>query len=118
MLTSRESICGVSLDLIGEMAESILKASPVPYVRNAKVRGKLFNPEYSSSGLVSFMDTAFYVDHSEPLEALERVRESKDWHLDELLDGLEFLLLFEAKPEMRPWFMEQNLYPVVSSAES
>lgn len=79
-----------------ENAESITRASPVQYVRDATLRGRLFNPEDDSS-LVSSVDTGFYVDHKEPLEALAWVRESRDWPLGDLLEGHEFLLILEGR---------------------
>jgi hypothetical protein len=80
--------------------ESIMKASPVGYIRDAKLRGKLFNSE-DTSGLVSSVDTGFFVDHEEPLEALAWVRESMEWPLGELLDGHEFILVLQAKHRSR-----------------
>ncbi|TLD19497.1 hypothetical protein E2P81_ATG07114 [Venturia nashicola] len=77
-----------SLEFMKDNAHSIMKISPVGYVRDAKLRGSLFDPE-DSSGLVSSVDTGFFVDHEEPLEALAWVRESMDWPLGELLDGYE-----------------------------
>ncbi|KAF2191260.1 hypothetical protein K469DRAFT_720250 [Zopfia rhizophila CBS 207.26] len=94
------SITNISLDFIKENAESIMKASPVRYVRDAELRGKLFNPE-DDSGLVSSVDTGFYVDHEEPLEALTWVRESMDWPLGELLDGHEFVLILKVRRRPR-----------------
>jgi len=73
-----------------------MKASPIRYVRDAKLRGNLFDPE-DASGLVSSVDTGFLVDHEEPLEALTWVRESMDWPLGELHDGHEFVLVLEAR---------------------
>ncbi|KAI9674070.1 MAG: hypothetical protein M1822_009565 [Bathelium mastoideum] len=58
-----------SLDFMKDNAQSIMKASPVGYVRDAKLRGSLFGSE-DSSGLVSSVDTGFFVDHEEPLQAL------------------------------------------------
>jgi hypothetical protein len=81
-------------------AESILEASPVRYVRNAKLRGKLFDPS-DVSGLVSSVDAGFYVDHEEPLEALEWVRETAHWPLGDLWDGHEFILILEARRRHR-----------------
>ena len=46
-----------------------MKASTVGYVRDAKLRGKLFDPE-DAYGLVSSVDAGFFVDHEEPIEAL------------------------------------------------
>jgi len=81
-------------------AESIMKASPVGYVRDAKLRGRLFNPK-DTSGLVSSVETGFFVDHEEPLEALAWVRESMDWPLGELFDGHEFILILQARRRSR-----------------
>jgi hypothetical protein len=78
----------------------MIKVSPVSYVRDAKLRGKLFNPD-DASGAVSSVDSGFYVDHEEPLEALDRVRESMDWPLGELLDGHGFMLVVQAKQRRR-----------------
>lgn len=77
-------------------AEVIMKASPIRYVKEAKLRGSLFNPE-DASGLVSSVDTSFWIDHTEPLEALVRAREVMEWPLGELHDGHEFLLILEAR---------------------
>lgn len=90
-----ESIDTASLEFMKENAQSIMRASPVGYVRNAELRGRLFDPE-DTSGLVSSVDTGFFVDHEEPLEALTWVRESMDWPLGELFDGHEFLLILQA----------------------
>jgi hypothetical protein len=71
-------------------------ASPILYVRTARLCGSLFNPE-DTSGLVSSVDTSFFVDHTEPLEALVWVREEFEWPLGELSDGHEFLLILEGR---------------------
>jgi len=89
-----------SLEFMKDNAQSIMKASPVGYVRDAKLRGKLFDSE-DTSGLVSSVDTGFFVDHEEPLEALAWVRESMDWPLGELLDGHEFILILQARSRSR-----------------
>jgi hypothetical protein len=73
-----------------------MKSSPIPYVREAKPRGSLFDPE-DSSDLVSSVDTGFFVDHEEPLKALSWVQESTHWPLGELLDGLEFVLVLKVR---------------------
>ena len=89
-----------SLEFMKDNAQSIMKASPVGYVRDAKLRGRLFDSE-DTSGPVSSVDTGFFVDHEQPLEALAWVRESMDWPLGELFDGYEFLLILEAKRRSR-----------------
>lgn len=94
---------GVQLGYIKNHAADIMEASPVDYIRGAKLRGNLFEPSDSvTDGTVSCIDTSFYVDHTEPLEALERVREGHDWPLGELMEGHEFLLILEAKRGPRP----------------
>ena len=77
-----------------------MEASPVRYVKDAKLHGSLFDPG-DTSGLVSCVDTGFFVDHNEPLEALAWVREAMDWPLGELFDGHEFLLILEARRRFR-----------------
>jgi hypothetical protein len=86
----------VSLDFVRENAIPIMEASSVGYVRKAELRGKLFDPD-DTSGLVSAVNSKFFVDHGEPLEALEWVRASMDWPLGALLDGHEFLLIIKGK---------------------
>lgn len=96
------SISDLALDFIHDNADAIIKASPIDYVKNAALHGSLFDPE-DTSGAVSSVDTKFFVDHTEPLEALGwvRVREGLDWPLGELLDGFEFLLIVPARPHGR-----------------
>ena len=86
----------VRLDFIKEHAEEIMRASPIRYVKDAKLRGSVFSPE-DANGLVSSVDTGFWVDHTKPLEALVWAREIVDWPLGELHDGHEFLLILEAR---------------------
>lgn len=73
-----------------------MKLSPVDYVRNAQLRGSLFDA-IDSTGAVSSVFTNFFVDHAEPLRALDLVRQGLDWPLGELLEGHEFLLMIEAR---------------------
>ena len=88
------------LTRVHERQRAIDKASPVGYIRDAKLRGRLFDSE-DTSGLVSSVDTAFFVDHEGPLEALAWVRESMDWPLSELFDGHEFILILQARRRSR-----------------
>lgn len=76
--------------------EEIMKASPIRYVKEAKLSGSLFNPE-DASGIVSSVDTSFWIDHTEPLEALARAREVMEWPLGELNDGHESLLILKVR---------------------
>lgn len=86
----------VRLDFIRDNAEAIMNASPVKYIRDSKVHGSLFNSKVTD-GTVSCVDTQFFADHTEALEALQSVQEDDDWLLGELLDGHEFLFLVEAR---------------------
>lgn len=95
-----DSIRTLRLSSIGRYAEEVMNASPIAYVKEAKLRGSVFNRE-DTSGLVSSVDSGFFVDHNEPLEALAWLREDMDWPLGELFDGHEFLLIFEARRRSR-----------------
>ncbi len=101
MLNTLGSISTVQLDFLKQYARDILKASPIPYVKDARVCGSLFDP-YDSSGLVSSADTDFWIDHTETLEALTWARETANWPLGDLHDGHEFLLVLEVKHRLRP----------------
>jgi hypothetical protein len=74
--------------------------SPISYIKDAKLSGSLFNPE-DTNGVVSSVDTGFFVDHEEPLEALLWVRENMNWPLGELIDGHEFLLILQVRRRAR-----------------
>jgi hypothetical protein len=73
-----------------------MKASPIPYIKNAKLSGTLFDSD-DSTGLVSGVNTGFFVDHEEPLEALELVKQYWQWPLGDLPDGQEYLLILPGK---------------------
>jgi len=81
------------MDFIRDNAEGILASSSISYLRAAKVTGSLFQ-EGCDSGAVSSVFTGFYVDHAEPLEALEQYKAIGQWCLGDLLDGHEFLAIF------------------------
>ena len=99
-----ESVIGgiatVPLGFIHDNAGVVIEASPIGYVRDAELRGRLFDSG-DSNGVVSSVYTSFFVDHTEPLEALAWVREGLDWPLGDLLDGHEFLLLIEVRQRDR-----------------
>jgi GNAT superfamily N-acetyltransferase len=84
----------VDLDVVQELAEGIMAASPVSYVREAELKGSLFGQEDAEG--VCCADTMFWVDHAEPLAALAVVKErGVAWPFGHLPDGCEFLLLVE-----------------------
>jgi hypothetical protein len=93
---STGGISTVAVGFIRDNAEAVIKVSPISYVKDAELRGSLFDPE-DTSGAISSVYTNFFVDHTEPLEALAWVREGLDWPLGELLNGYEFLLMIEVR---------------------
>lgn len=84
------------MDFILKNAVSITEASPVPYIKSAKLSGKLFDVT-ETNGLISGVNTDFLVDHEEPKEALALIREEWNWPLGDLPDGHEFLLILQSK---------------------
>ena len=100
LIVSLGGITSVPTDFIRDKASSVMKQSPIEYVRNAVPRGNLFESD-DASGVISSVDTNFFVDHAEPLEALRWVRKGLEWPLGELLDGHEFLLIIETRLRSR-----------------
>ncbi|OCK74578.1 hypothetical protein K432DRAFT_469111 [Lepidopterella palustris CBS 459.81] len=100
VMSSHPAACLAASKAFGNNAESIMKASPVGHVQDAKLRGRLFDST-DTSGLVSSVDTGFFVNHEEPLEALAWVRELMEWPFGELLDGHEFVLILQARRRFR-----------------
>jgi hypothetical protein len=81
----------VDLSIAKEYATRIMEASPVEYVRTAKLHGSLFD-DNMSDGTVSCADTGFFVDHTEPLEAFAAVHaKGISWPFGRLPEGYEFL---------------------------
>ncbi|KAK0655420.1 hypothetical protein B0T16DRAFT_317604 [Cercophora newfieldiana] len=90
----------IPLDFAQVHATTVIASSPIAYVQDAKLRGSLFS-EGSSNGLVSGVDSGFFVDHEEPLAALAWLRERGQWQLGDLPDGHEFLLVFDSARRRR-----------------
>ncbi|KAM3514593.1 hypothetical protein MY11210_001828 [Beauveria gryllotalpidicola] len=86
----------VSLDFISKNAQGVMGVSPIPYIRDAKLCGTIFDVN-DSTGLISGVDTSFFVNHKEPFEALEIIRKSLEWPFGDLPDGHEYLLIVPAK---------------------
>lgn len=89
----------LDLELIRQHAQSVIDATPVPYLKGARLHGSCFGSVNEQT--VSLVDTQFFVDHAEPLEALDDVKERGIWSLGELLEGYEFFLLVKAKGTAR-----------------
>ncbi|KAI0808226.1 hypothetical protein C8Q74DRAFT_1434810 [Fomes fomentarius] len=88
-------ITQLNLAYIEAHAQEILRTAPVKYLQGAQLHGSLFGDSSAGRGVVSTLDTAFYVDHGEPLEALRRWKEehSVEWPLGELPEGHEFFVV-------------------------
>lgn len=84
----------VDLEMMKKHAVAVMKSCPVGYVQAAEPRGMLFSQSTDDDGALSCADTEFWVDHREPLEALETIRRKGIvWPLGELPEGHEFLIL-------------------------
>jgi hypothetical protein len=77
-----------------------MEASPISYVKDSKLRGSVFTPS-DTTGLVSSVDSGFFVYDAELLEALAWVREDIEWPLGKLLNGHEFLFIFKDRRRSR-----------------
>ncbi|KAI6463129.1 hypothetical protein MCOR16_009094 [Pyricularia oryzae] len=95
-VTATAKAFGYHLRLIKEDGDAIMKPSPVAYIKEATLCGSLVNAD-DQSGLVLGVNTSFYVDHTEPLEALKTVREDWAWPFGDLPDGHEYLLILEGR---------------------
>jgi len=82
----------IDLTYCRENAKQIIEASPVDYVRGMKLCGSLFEAG-CTSGAISTVFTGFYVDHTEPLAALQVFKDAGKWPLGELIEGHEFLVI-------------------------
>ncbi|KAG1742266.1 uncharacterized protein EDB91DRAFT_1052130, partial [Suillus paluster] len=91
------NIYDVDLDFIRTHAEGILASSSISYLKAAELRGNLFQADCDAS-TVSSVFTSFYVDHTEPLEALQQYKAKGQWCLGDLLEGHEFLAIFPIEP--------------------
>ncbi|RMZ82762.1 hypothetical protein DV738_g1668, partial [Chaetothyriales sp. CBS 135597] len=79
--TFGSGINSVSTSFISDNASSVMKESPIEYVRKAELRGNLFDSD-DKTGAISSVFSNFFVDHAEPLEALNWVRQGLEWPLD------------------------------------
>jgi hypothetical protein len=73
-------------------AARILDSTPVDYLKDIKPCGALFE-EGCTTGNVSSVFTRFWVDHTEPLDALNVFKANGRWILGDLPEGHEFLII-------------------------
>jgi len=59
--------------LLNEMRDQLRETCSISYLKAVQVTGSLFQ-ENCDSGAASPVFTGFYVDHAEPLEALEQYK--------------------------------------------
>ncbi|KAB8349620.1 hypothetical protein FH972_023640 [Carpinus fangiana] len=70
-------------------AAAVMQSAPIRYVHNASPSGRLFDPT-AVEGSFCCANVGFWVDHDEPLRALNRL--SAEWKFGSLPEGHEFLL--------------------------
>ncbi|TFK80482.1 hypothetical protein K466DRAFT_667644 [Polyporus arcularius HHB13444] len=89
----------LDLSFIQKHAKHICAASPVRYIRTARLRGVLFE-ESGDPAVVSLANTEYFVDHAEPLAALGkwRAKSTSEWPLGRLIQGHEFFVLVPLRP--------------------
>ena len=96
-------IRNVRQSFIRENARTVMQTSPIPYIRNAVLRGSLFEDAVpvmvwgDIDSAACLVDTGFFVSHEEPRKALVWLRDKRGgWPLGGLLEGHEFVLVMEA----------------------
>jgi len=84
----------INTSFIASTAPKILASTPINYLKDIKPLGSLFD-ETATNGVISAVDTQFFVDHKEPLEVLQAFKDKQGggWCLGELLEGYEFLIV-------------------------
>jgi hypothetical protein len=80
--------------------ERLTKICNIKYLLNKPLVGTLFQP--TDSGLQEEqprvqINTAFYTDHTEPLDALTKLPRDVEWPLGPLLEGHEFVVVFHVR---------------------
>ena len=82
----------IDTHFIFQNATKILERTPIEYLKDVRLVGSLFDKNCTTEA-VSCADTHFYVDHKEPLAALDAFKAARGWCLGELLEGHEFLII-------------------------
>ncbi|KAJ8116752.1 hypothetical protein OPT61_g1884 [Boeremia exigua] len=82
------------ISMIRGDVHDVMVASPVNYVKAAKPAGSLFQEGREDDRVICCADTAFWVDHTEPLAVLAAFAERDiKWPFGELPEGYEYLVL-------------------------
>jgi hypothetical protein len=83
-------------DFIRNNLRQIITLFKIPYLVDKPLIGSLFQ-QTSDDGPRLQIDTGFYTDHTEPLEALSKLPADVNWPLGQLLDGHEFVVVFSVE---------------------
>ncbi|KAI0737885.1 hypothetical protein C8Q80DRAFT_1222624 [Daedaleopsis nitida] len=86
----------LDLRFVAEHAAAVLRCSSVSYLKDAQVRGSLFDASVAD-GTVSSANTNFFVNHEEPNTILSHYLAENNWSLGNLLEGHEFIVLLPMK---------------------
>ncbi|KAI0732575.1 hypothetical protein C8Q72DRAFT_817671 [Fomitopsis betulina] len=89
---AKTSMGKLDLDFIRTHASDVLAQTPIRYLRGAELHGSLFGDEHPA-GAVSSVYTKFFIDHEEPLDALQTFKDADQWTLGVLHEGYEFLVV-------------------------
>jgi GNAT superfamily N-acetyltransferase len=98
-------------DFIDDYGESLLKSSPIEYVRSAQLR-RIPNHGDPDDHTEDTVNTSFFVDHSEQKAILETMDGSRTiagaWYWGELLEGHEHFMVVQ--PELGVWRDHISMY--------
>lgn len=73
----------------------IINLCNIPYLIDKPLIGSLFQQIRQPGDDVRLqINTEFYIDHAEPLEALSNLPVDVEWSLGSLLEGCEFIVVF------------------------
>jgi hypothetical protein len=88
----------LNFDLAKKYGKGIMAASPVDYVKSARLNGSIFEKFYD----VCYAFTDFWIDHKEPSDVLaSAVKNGRGWPLGQLPDGCEYLALVDGGERRR-----------------
>jgi hypothetical protein len=82
----------INTNFILANTSNVLANTPIDYLKDVELAGSLFRDD-CTNGAISCVYTHFFVDHREPLAALDVFKAKRRWCLGELPEGHEFLIL-------------------------
>ena len=84
----------VDTKFIQDNTRKILAATPIPRLKKRPLHGSLFEDDCVTNA-VSLINTQFYVNQSQALEALDNYKKEKQWCLGDLFEGHEYVLVLK-----------------------